>query len=115
MLLVTVHTAGVAEAMLTVRPELALALKVGVATPMVWLPGDVKLMVWVVSTGVVPPFMPVPRVLVMYVAMLSAVVLVMVLASAPMPPWFSRMASKILAALTASGMRAPWQLTQEVS
>ena len=40
----TVHTAGVPDANCTVRPELAVAARVGVV-PMVWLPGDTNIIV----------------------------------------------------------------------
>lgn len=45
----TVHTAGVVDVSVTVRPVLALATRAGVATPRVWLPGDVKLMLCVTA------------------------------------------------------------------
>ena len=41
----TVQTLGVVEAKLTGRPELALATSVGGATLMIWLPGELKVMV----------------------------------------------------------------------
>lgn len=41
----TVHTAGVLDANVTGRPELALAIKAAGALPSVWLPGDTKVMV----------------------------------------------------------------------
>ena len=41
----TVQTAGVMEAKLTARPEVAVAANGAAAVPRVWLPGAVKLMV----------------------------------------------------------------------
>ena len=43
----TVHTAVVLEATVTVSPALELNISAGVAVPKVWLPGDVKVIVWV--------------------------------------------------------------------
>ena len=40
----TVQTADVIDAKFTARPELALAANGAGAVPMVWLPGDVKVM-----------------------------------------------------------------------
>jgi hypothetical protein len=40
----TVHTPGVVDAKVTVKPEVALALSAAGAVPRVWLPGDVKVM-----------------------------------------------------------------------
>ena len=47
----TVQVLGVVEAKLTGRPELALATKGGGAVPRVWLPGELKVMVWAVGVG----------------------------------------------------------------
>jgi hypothetical protein len=54
VLLFTLHTTGVVEVIVTGKPDVALALKAVGTAPKVWLPGDVKLMVWLVSavTGV---------------------------------------------------------------
>lgn len=41
----TVHTAGVLDANVAGRPELAFAIKAAGAVPSVWLPGDTKVMV----------------------------------------------------------------------
>ena len=48
----TVQTAGVVDARTTGKPELALANRVGVAVPSVWLPGGVKLTVCVARATV---------------------------------------------------------------
>ena len=48
----TVHTEGVLDANCTVRPELAVADSAAGAVPMVWLPGDVKVMVCAASATV---------------------------------------------------------------
>ena len=44
------HTPGVLELRLTLRPEFALATKVTGVRPSVWAPGLVKLIVWLAST-----------------------------------------------------------------
>jgi hypothetical protein len=41
----TEHTAGVLEVMVTLKPELELAVKAAVVVPSVWLPGDANVMV----------------------------------------------------------------------
>ena len=52
----TLHTAGVMDARLTPRPELALATKAGGSVPRVWSAGVAKLMVCA-SKGAAPTVM----------------------------------------------------------
>jgi hypothetical protein len=54
----TVQTTGVVEVIETGRPELEVATNAGVTVPIFWLPGDAKVMVWVVKGGGVPPVYP---------------------------------------------------------
>lgn len=54
----TVQTTGVVEVIETGRPELEVATNAGVTVPMVWLPGDAKVMVWVVNGGTGTPVNP---------------------------------------------------------
>jgi hypothetical protein len=47
----TVHTLSVVDAKDTVRPELAVATKAGGGVPMVWLPGELKVIVCAVNAA----------------------------------------------------------------
>ena len=53
----TLHTLGVEDARVTVRPEVEVAIKSALAAPKVWLPGDAKAIVCAAagSTGSLPP------------------------------------------------------------
>ena len=53
----TLHTLGVEDAKVTVKPDVEVAIKSAVATPKVWLPGDVKAIVCAAAgrTGSLPP------------------------------------------------------------
>ena len=54
VLLVTLHTTGVVEVIVTGKPDVAVAFRAAGVAPKVLLPGAVKLMVWLVKavTGV---------------------------------------------------------------
>lgn len=51
----TVQTAGVVDAKVTARPELAVALKAGGAMPKVWPAGAAKVMLCATGAGSLPP------------------------------------------------------------
>jgi hypothetical protein len=107
----TVQTTGVLDVIETARPELEVATNAGVAKPMVWLPGDAKVMVWVVNGGTFPPVNPKA----IKVAMSSAATTLITPAKLLIPPSFSRIASMVFDEFTASGIRGPWQLWQFAS
>ena len=48
----TVHTEGVLDVNCTAKPELALAERAGGVVPIVWLPGEPKVMLWVACATV---------------------------------------------------------------
>lgn len=57
----TVQTAGGVDVMVTGNPDVAVATKTGVATPMVWSPGDANVMLCVCRAVPVPLPMPLAR------------------------------------------------------
>ena len=48
----TLHTLGVVDSNVTARPEVAVAIRAAGAVPSVWLPGEMKEMVWVPAATV---------------------------------------------------------------